>query len=148
VRPTVTEQLEGTCLVLERVVAPELTGTPAAEVLQGLVRNLRLLGACWAADLPFQHWDMRETAALLDRAQPLLPQPLADRIGSLGPDPDPIDAVAVGAYVTELRELLAEVVRVIDPAGPEHAAIVAHLAERARRYPVRMVPEVPTVTGG
>ncbi|MEU7811772.1 hypothetical protein [Pseudonocardia sp. NPDC049154] len=146
-RPTITEQLEGTCAVLERVVAPEVAGTPAAEVLRGLVRNLRTLGESWTADLPFQHWDIRETGALLERLSAVVPGPLAQRIASVGLDPDPIDAVAVDTRAIELRGLLSEAVRVMDTDTPEHAAVVAHLTERTRRYPLRMVPDTPRSAG-
>lgn len=148
-RPTVAEQLAGTCLALERVVAPEVEGTPAAEVLRGLVKNLRMLETSWAAILPFLHWDVVETAALLDRVRETVPEPLGARIAqALAEAPvDSLDVVAVEAGNDALRALLGEVVVAIDPTSPEHAAIAAHLDERARRYPMRMVPDVPKAGG-
>jgi hypothetical protein len=148
-RPTVTEQLAGTCLALERVVGPEVEGTPAAEVLRGLVKNLRMLGASHPAILPFLHWDVVETAALLERLRAVVPGVLADRIGAaLAEEPvDPLDVTVVEGRDDALRALLAEAVVLLDPAGPEQAAVAAHLGERARRYPMRMVPDVPKAGG-
>jgi hypothetical protein len=148
-RPTVTEQLAGTCLALERVVAPEVEGTPAAEVLRGLVKNLRMLGTSWPAILPFLHWDVAETAALLGRLRAVLPGPLVDRVdAALAEEPaDPLDVTAVEGRADALRTLLAEAVVLLEPTGSEHAAVAAHLGERARRYPLRMVPDVPKAGG-
>lgn len=145
-RPTVAEQLLGTCLALERVVSPEVEGTPAAEVLRGLVKNLRMLATSWAAILPFLYWDVAQTAALLGRARGAVPEPLGARIAAALAQPpvDPLDLEAVESRDDTLRVLLSEVVLAVEPAGPEHAAIAAHLGERARRYPLRMVPDVPT----
>ncbi|MBW0100994.1 hypothetical protein [Pseudonocardia sp. KRD291] len=148
-RPTVAEQLAGTCLALERVVSPEIEGTPAAEVLRGLVKNLRMLETSWAAILPFLHWDVAETATLLGRAREAAPAPLGARIAeALDEAPvDPLDVVAVDVRSDGLRALLSEVVVAIDPTSPEHGAIAAHFDERARRYPMRMVPDVPKAGG-
>jgi hypothetical protein len=144
-RPTVAEQLAGTCLALERVVSPAVEGTAAAEVLRGLVKNLRMLGTSWGAILPFLHWDIAETATLLERARGAVPEPVGARIDSAlaQEPPDPLDVDAVEIRDDALRAVLSEVVRTVDPGGPEHAAIAVHLGERARRYPLRMVPDVP-----
>ena len=46
-----------------------------------------------------------------------------------------------------LRNLLSEVVLVLDPAEPANAGIVAHLSARTARYPMRMVPDMPSGAG-
>jgi hypothetical protein len=145
-RPTIAEQLAGTCRALERVASSEVEGTPAAEVLRGLVKNLRMLETSWSAILPFLHWDLNETTALLARAHGAVPEPLRARIDTAlaGQPVDPLDVGAVEARDDMLRALLTEVVLAVDPLGTEYAAIAAHLDERARRYPLRMVPDVPT----
>ena len=144
-RPTVTQQLAGTCSVLERIVLPEVSGTPAGDVLLDLVRNLRVLEAGWGAVLPFLHWDVTASAAVLDDVRPEVPGPLRNRIdAALGaPLSDPLDVDVVQARDDALRALLVEAVLVVDAGGPAHARIAAHLAERARQYPLRMVPDVP-----
>jgi hypothetical protein len=145
-KPTIGEQLGGTCRILEAVVAPEVAGTPAGDVLSGLVKNLRMLQTSWAAVLPFLHWDNETTAALLVQATSSVPDALAQRIMTAldaQPAPDPIDVAAVQERNDELRALLTDVVRVIDTVSDAHAEIVAHLAARAGRYPLRAVPDLP-----
>jgi hypothetical protein len=148
VRPTVEEQLEGSCRILEETIAPEVTGDHAAEALRGVVKNLRMLGKSWARVLPFLHWDNGATAALLERARPDVPAPLAERLGDLNRNPtDPFDVAAAQHRNAVLRGLLSEVVAVLDPASAAaattHRAIVEHLSARSARYPMRMVPDVP-----
>lgn len=144
-RPTIGEQLDGTCRVLEAVVAPEVAGTPAADVLDGLVKNLRMLGTNWPAVLPFLHWDNATTAALLMRSAAAVPDHLVRRIETLNtePTPDLLDVVAAQERNDELRALLSEAVLAMDTASAAHADIVAHLVARAARYPLRSVPAVP-----
>ena len=144
-RPTVAEQLAGTCRVLEAVVAPEVEGSPAAEVLRGLVKNLRVLETGWSAILPFLHWDIAATSALLGRVCSAVPEPLAARIADeLDRAPaDPLDVDAVAERDDALRALLSEAVTDL-PAGPHRMAVAMHLDERARRYPLRMVPDMPS----
>src|ERR1700721_1791804 len=96
-RPTIGEQLGGACRILEAVVAPEVAGTPAGDVLRGLVKNLRMLQTSWAAVLPFLHWDNELTAGLLARAVPSAPDALAQRImTALAAEParDPADVAS------------------------------------------------------
>jgi hypothetical protein len=146
-RPTVAEQLGGACRILEEVVGPEVAGTAAAEPLRALVKNLRMLETSWAAVLPFLHWDNAATAGLLEQGRPGLPEPLARQIevAVALPAPDPLDVEAVQERNDVLRGLLSAVVRAGDP---EQTAIVGHLLERSRRYPMRMVPDVPQQSAG
>lgn len=147
-RPTVEEQLEGSCRILEETIAPELTSDDDAEALRGVVKNLRMLGKSWAQVLPFLHWDNAATTALLELARPHVPAALAERLADLDrPPDDPLDVAAAQHRNDVLRGLLSEVVAVLDsgsvPAATTHRAIVEHLSARAARYPMRMVPDVP-----
>jgi hypothetical protein len=148
VRPTVEEQLEGSCRILEETIAPGLTSDDAAETLRAVVKNLRMLGKSWAQLLPFLHWDNAATAELLERARPQVPAALAQRLTNLDRDQqDPFDFAAAQHRNQVLRGLLSEMVAVLDAgSGPDattHRAIVEHLSARAARYPMRMVPDVP-----
>ena len=148
--PTVSEQLAGTCRILEDVVAPEVTGAYAADVLRGLVKNLRMLETRWAAVLPFLRWDSSQTAALLRRARPAVPSPLAERIraATAAPAPDPVDVGAAEEHNDLLRGLLSEVLAVLDPGAEDYRAIAGHLSTRNSRYPMRMVPDTPLPAEG
>ncbi len=148
-RPTIGEQLGGTCRILEEVIAPEVASPHAAEALRGLVKNLRMLETGWGAVLPFLHWDNAETAALLQRARPAVPAGLAERIGTCcaTPRPDPFDVSATQQRNDALRGLLSEVVAGIDAEAPVHGEIVAHLRVRTGRYPMRSVPDLPRAAG-
>jgi hypothetical protein len=145
-RPTIEEQLGGTCRILEVMIAPEVAGTPAGDVLRGLVKNLRMLQANWGTVLPFLHWDNESTASLLARAASSVSDALAQRITTTvdaQPAPDPADVSAAQARNDELRALLTDVVRVISTGSDAHAEIIAHLAARSARYPLRAVPDLP-----
>jgi hypothetical protein len=145
-RQTIGEQLGGTCRILEVMIAPEVAGTPAGDVLGGLVKNLRMLQTSWTAVLPFLHWDNETTASLLMRAASSVPDALAQRIvTSLDSQlaPDPIDVTAVQECNDELRALLTEVIHMISTESDTHAEIIAHLAARSARYPLRAVPDLP-----
>jgi hypothetical protein len=145
-RPTIGEQLGGTCRILEVMIAPEVAGTPAGDVLRGLVKNLRMLQTNWGTVLPFLHWDNETTAGLLARAASSVPDALAQRITTTvdgQPAPDPADVMAAQERNDELRALLTEVVRVISAKSDAHAEIIAHLAARSARYPLRAVPDLP-----
>jgi hypothetical protein len=149
-RPTIGEQLAGTCRILEDVVAPEVAGAQAADALRGLVKNLRMLETSWAAVLPFLHWDNAQTTALLRRARPAVPAVLAERITSVcdALASDPVDVTAVQEHNDRLRGVLSEVVAVLDTGSETYRAIAAYLNVRASRYPLRMVPDTPAAAEG
>lgn len=148
-RPTIEEQIEGSCRLLEQVIAVEVHDSHALEVLSGLTRNLRMIGSSWTQLLPFLHWDNEVTARLLDAARPTVEAVLAQRIADTvtGAQSDPIDFEAVSAHNDELRALLSELVTELDPqSGPQATAfyrdVVGHFDLRARRYPMRLVPQL------
>jgi len=145
-RPTIGEQLGGTCRILEVMIAPEVAGTPAGDVLGALVKNLRMLQTSWTAVLPFLHWDNETTASLLMGATSSVPGALAQRIVTTLDSqlaPDPIDVTAVQERNDELRALLTDVIGVISTESDAHAEIIAHLSARSARYPLRAVPDLP-----
>ena len=141
-RPTVTEQLEGMCRILETAVAPALANDYTLETLRSLVANVRMLGRAWHQLLPFLHWDNGVMAELLasatHSATPALRARIADALAAA-----PADASAgqaAEARNEQLRALLAECL-LSPPALVE--AIASHLAERSRRYPLRLTGAVP-----
>lgn len=148
-RPTIEEQIEGSCRLLEVVVAVEVADSHALEVLSELTRNLRMIGSSWTQLLPFLHWDNEATTGLLDAARPIVEVVLAQRIVAViaGAQSDPFDFSAVSAHNDELRAVLSELVTELDPeSGPQateiYRDILRHFDLRARRYPMRMVPQL------
>ena len=145
-RPTVQEQLAGTCRVLEGVVAPCVVDPFARTILDGLVANLRMLTGALPAVAGFLRHDNEATAALLatlrDAVAPDLAARIAEAIGRA--QPDVADGVALDARNTLLRELLALAV-CTDGLSPElHRAIVEHMTLRASRVPMRYVSTAPS----
>lgn len=141
-RPNVTEQLEGMCRILETAVAPELSGSYTLETLRSLIANVRMLGRAWHQLLPFLHWDNAAMSALLDDARASVDAALRLRIESaLAEVPaDAADALAAEARNDQLRALLVESLA-DESAVRERSA--DHLAERSRRYPLRLTGAVP-----
>lgn len=144
-RPSVDEQLLGTCRVLEKVVAPCVADPFARTILDGLVANLRMLTGAMPALPGFLRDDNAATLKLLATLRAALPESLAARVDSAAraEEPDVADGVALEARNQALRALLAEAV--CEPAldAGQHAAIVAHMSARAARAPMRYVPTAP-----
>ncbi len=145
-RPTVTEQLEGMCRILENAVAPALANDYTLETLRSLVANVRMLGRAWHQLLPFLHWDNGEMAGLLTTAAHSAAPELQARItAALNAAPaDASDGQAAEARNEQLRVLLTECLE-SPPALME--AIASHLSERSRRYPLRLTGAVPKHKG-
>ncbi len=141
-RPNVTEQLEGMCRILETAVAPELSGGYTLETLRSLIANVRMLSRAWHQLLPFLHWDNAAMSTLLDDARGSVDAGLRLRIESaLAAVPaDPADALAAEARNDQLRTLLVES---LSDAAAVQQRIADHLAERSRRYPLRLTGAVP-----
>lgn len=141
-RPNVTEQLEGMCRILETAIAPELKHGYTLETLRSLIANVRMLGRAWHQLLPFLHWDNAATAALLDAARASVDSALRLRIESaLAEVPaDPADALAAEVRNDRLRALLVES---LSDTSALQERIADHLAERSRRYPLRLTGAVP-----
>lgn len=117
-RPTIDEQLGGAARLL-RLAEDDPEITPAvAELVRNARRLVERAGGSWSGALPFLHADNARTAALLDRPEP----------GRTG------DLAAAAARNEELRAALTRRIREL-PAGPDRAAIGAHLRARVAADP-------------
>ena len=141
-RPTVTEQLEGMCRILETAVAPALANDYTLETLRSLVANVRMLGRAWHKLLPFLHWDNGVMVELLSTARDSVDTALRARIDdALAELPaDTTDAQAAETRNEQLRALLTEC---LDAPPTLMTRIASHLAERSQRYPLRLTGAVP-----
>ena len=140
-RPTVEEQLQGTCRILENVVAPCVADPYARTLLAGLIGNLRMLGGAFPAIAGFLVVDNRSTAALLARFQAVVAPDLVARIGTAlaQAEPDATDMALLEQRNCELRELFSQAL-CGNCLSPElRAAALAHMSERAARAPMRYV---------
>ena len=143
-RPSVEEQLLGTCRVLEKVVSPCVADPYARTILEGLIGNLRMLTSALPAVPGFLNSDNRATAGLLGQLQAVVAPDLAARIAlALGrPKPDGADATDVRALDQrncELRELLSQALCDTGLTPAMHSAALAHMSARAARAPMRYV---------
>jgi hypothetical protein len=143
-RPTVTEQLDGMCRVLEDVVAPEVNSDHAAEILRGLISNIRMLSKNWTTLLPFLHWDNDATAVLLREARTETSEDRRQRIdGALtAPPAEASDSIAAETLNETLRTLLVDCIA-DNVSAPMRERIMQHMNERATRYPMRLTGTTP-----
>ena len=144
-KPSVEEQLQGTCRVLENVVAPCVADPFARTILDGLIANLRMLTGALPAVAGFLRDDNIATVRLLATLRASVAPTLGARIDDAvcQAEPDVADAAALDARNGALRELLAPAVRTDGLAPHLHQAIVKHFSERASRVPMRYVPTAP-----
>ena len=121
-RPSVTEQLRGMRLILENVVAPEVTAPYPRDMLAAVVDALGRLETSWHAHLPA----MRDESVEIDRllaAASAVPAAAADGFGArveaalAEPAVDPLDHDAALARYERRRGLLAELVARLPPPG-------------------------------
>ena len=141
-RPTVEEQLLGTCRILEKVVAPCVSDPYARTLLEGLIGNLRMLTSALPAVPIFLNNDNRATAALLRQVQSVVAPDLATSIAlTLGrPEPDSADMKALDQRNCELRELFSQALCDVGLTPAMRAAALEHMTARAARAPMRYVP--------
>lgn len=144
-RPTIEEQLTGTCRILESIVAPEVGAPYAADILRGLISNLRMMAEALPRLSAFLAWDNAESAALLAEMVPSVDAPLAARItAALEADaPDPLDQPALDRRNEELRALLSEAIRGGTLPQSLLIRLEAHFVERATRNPIRFAITLP-----
>jgi hypothetical protein len=151
-RPSVEEQLLGTCCILETVVAPAVAEPFARTILDSLIANLRMMTDALPAVPSFLRWDNAATQDLLQKLRRELPSDLAERIGTVleAPEPDMLDSAAQNLRNHLLRTLLVQAVCSPDLSPDLHRAIQQHMIARASRVPMRYVPTaappVPTPT--
>lgn len=145
-RPSVQEQLQGTCRVLESVVAPCVIDPLARTILEGLVANLRMLTEALPAVSGFLRQDNEASASLLRALREVASPELAERTAQVlqAPPPDAADTSALEERNGQLRELLAQAVCSEGLTADHHRAIVRHMSERASRMPMRYVATAPS----
>ena len=141
-RPTVEEQLLGTCRILEKVVSPCVVDPYARTILEGLIGNLRMLTSALPAVPGFLNSDNRATAGLLGQLQAVVAPDLAASIAlALGrPEPDAADMMALDQRNCELRELFSQALCDAGLTPAMRAAALEHMSARAARAPMRYVP--------
>lgn len=143
-RPTVEEQLLGTCRILEETVAPEVANAHASEVLRGLIANLRMLNAALPGLTPFLLWDNEATSALLASADTAVPAEMSAAIRSVLVAPaDSSDPAVLGERNEELRDLLSRILDDGRPSDDWMRQARSHLAERSARSPIRYATPLP-----
>ena len=140
-RPSVVEQLTGSCRILETVVAPCVDDPFARTILGNLVANLRMLAGALPGIAPFLREDNAETARLLEQLREAVPAELQVRIANAlaEPDADPADSIALDDRNTALRALLAEAVGQSSLTPDQHRSVLRRMTERAARAPMRYV---------
>lgn len=145
-RPTVEEQLQGTCRILETVVAPCVAEPFARTILDGLVANLRMLTGALPAVAGFLRHDNEATVRLLATLRDSVASDLAARLTQAleESEPDPADSAALDERNRRLRELLAQAVCSEGLSSDQHRAIVQHMTKRASRVPMRYVATAPS----
>ena len=141
-RPSVEEQLLGTCRVLEQLVAPCVADPYARTILEGLIGNLRMLTGALPAVPAFLNSDNRATAGLLGQMQAVVAPGLAAGIALAlaRPEPDATDVRALEQRNCELRELFSQALSGTGLTPAMHAAALEHMSARAARAPMRYVP--------
>ena len=145
-KPTVEEQLQGTCRILQTVVAPCVSDPFARTILDGLVANLRMLTEALPAVTGFLRYDNQATVRLLATLHDSVPGDLAARLTQAlsESEPDAADSAALDERNRRLRELLAQAVCSEHLSPDQHRAIVQHMTERASRVPMRYVATAPS----
>lgn len=131
-KPTVTEQLQRTAQVLREVVAPHVNDAEARRVTESAIAGLEMLVDAWPRVLPFLIWDNAEMSRLLqDRG-----------VQVTAFDDDPLNVDSNDQHNDYLRGLLETCL--LDQAQEVDAELMAHLEQRARRYPLRYIPKMNT----
>jgi hypothetical protein len=143
-RPTVEEQLQGTCRILETVVAPCVADPYARTILDNLIANLRMLTIALPKVGGFMRQDNQVTQSLLTTLRAALPTALIARLDEAIASDEPAvdDEPAIDERNRLLRELLAEAVCSKDLTPDMRQSIESYMVNRASRVPMRYVPTV------
>ena len=147
-RPSVEEQLQGTCRILETVVAPAVVEPYARTILDNLIANLRMVTVALPKVSMFLRNDNDATLSLLLTLRDALPPELVTRIdrASLADRAEVAEESAVEEHNILLRALLAEAVCHGDLVADMRTLIENHMVDRASRVPMRYVPTVTPAT--
>ncbi len=150
-RPSVEEQLLGTCRILDTLIAPCVTDPYARTLLEGLIGNLRMLTTAIPAVPGFLRGDNRATGELLGQLEAVVAPELAASIARAlaQPEPDVADMSALDQRNAELRDLFSQALRDSGLTAAMHTAALAHMRARAAASPMRYVstttpPTTPT----
>jgi hypothetical protein len=143
-RPTVEEQLQGTCRILETVVAPCVADPYARTILDNLIANLRMLTIALPKVGGFMRQDNQATQSLLVTLRTASPPALVARLDEAIASDEPAvdDEPAIDERNRLLRELLAEAVCCKDLTPDMRQSIETYMVNRASRVPMRYVPTV------
>ena len=148
-KPTVEEQLNGTCRILETVVAPCVGDAFARTILDNLISNLRMVTVALPKVAGFLRDDNAATLGLLLTLREALPPELVVRIdqAAAASEPDVADGPALEERNRLLREMLAAAVCISGLTSDMRRVVTAHMTDRASRVPMRYVPTAaPTTT--
>lgn len=145
-RPTIEEQLLGTCRVLEGVVAPYVSDPYAANILKSLVSNLRMLDGALPAVPAFLRWDNEKTSQLLAEVHESAAPHIAVAIAQALDEPvcDVADLPSLDERNERLRELLTQVLRGGTLDAQLSKSVLQHLIDRASRFPMRFALPTPS----
>ena len=140
-RPTVEEQLLGTCRILDTLVSPCVTDPYARTILDGLIANLRMLTTALPAVPGFLRSDNRATAELLGQFQAVVAPELAACIvlALAQHEPDAADTNALDQRNGKLRGYLSQALCDTGLTPAMRAAALAHMSARAAGAPMRYV---------
>jgi hypothetical protein len=143
-RPTVEEQLQGTCRILETVVAPCVADPYARTILDNLIANLRMLTIALPKVGSFMRQDNQATQSLLVTLRTALPPALVARVDEAIASDEPAvdDEPAIDERNRLLRALLAEAVCSQGLTAAMRQSIETYMVNRASRVPMRYVPTV------
>ena len=143
-RPTVQEQLHGTCRILETVVAPHVDEPFARTILANLVANLRMLTEALPKVAAFIRADNAATCAQLSALREALEPELAQRVDQAlaASEPAVDDEAGHEERNRQLRALLAAAVCSPDLSQQMRREVEVFLIQRASRVPMRYVPTV------
>ena len=146
-RPTVDEQLQGTCRILETVVAPCVSDPFARTILDNLIANLRMVTVALPKVAGFLRYDNEGTLRQLLALREGLPPELVARIDQVeAEEPDVDEGPAQEERNRLLRELLAAAICSPGLTPDMHHAIKTYMIDRASRVPMRYVPTVASVS--
>ena len=146
-RPTVQEQLHGTCRILETVIAPAVSEPFARTILVNLIANLRMLNDALPKVAEFVRQDNAASLHQLVTLRGVLSPDLVARIDNVAKaeEPDTDDGSAVEERNLLLRELLAEAVCSASLTPDMRQSIESYMVNRASRAPMRYVPTVASI---
>jgi hypothetical protein len=145
--PNITEQIQGLSRALSEVIAPEVQSAYPAEILGSVIGTLDALQSSWSKIPVFLQWDIKETAAVLSAALPMLsPGLVTDIQAALADTPsDAVDWAALEAHQMRLRGLLARAVPALacSKDSDTYRSMVTLFRERTERFPFSIAARPP-----